>query len=432
MLGLYTLITGQSRFFLKALLKKRCKKGKEDPDRLDERMGIPSTERPEGRLLWFHAASVGEAQSCLILMDSILKIQPDSNILITTGTVTSAKLMEKRLPKNAVHQYYPLDHPLWVQNFVSHWQPDLVIWMESELWPNMLSCLQNNDIPCALINARMSERSFRRWKKAKKSAKKLLNSFKVIVTQTQDAADYFKALGAENVHVGGNLKYSASPLPYDQNELRRLQTDIGNRPIWLYSSTHDGEEDIACRIQGHLSKSIPDLLTIIVPRHPERRDQIRKTLEKYNLPFTFRGSTLHLPKKEDQVYVVDTLGELGLFYRLSEIACIGRSLSTDGGGGHNPIEAAQLDCAILFGPHIQNQKALYADFHDTGSALKVNNEAELQSRIERLLQDPDGATALQNKAASLVQKKAKIIDNILTLLNPYLLGNENPSPSTEP
>lgn len=413
MLKTYSAMMALGTPLLRQLLKKRSRRGKEDPQRLDERMGIPGTERPDGKLAWVHAASVGEIQSALILVDILLANRPDFHILVTTGTVTSAKLAEQRLPARAIHQYYPLDHPQWAAQFLDHWRPDLMLWMESELWPNMLMAAQKRAIPAALINARLSPRSFRRWQKyAPRSIEKLLHGFQICLAQSEDDAAQFRALGARNVSVIDNLKYAATPLPCESQELEKLQAALGNRPLWLYASTHDGEEDIACRLHMHLQKTMPDLLSIIVMRHPERLGAVTQICEKYGLRYKIRGGNHALPDAQDQIYLVNTMGELGLFYRLCPLACIGRSFSHDGGGGHNPIEAAQLGCAVLHGPHVQNLALIYEELDQAGAAIALKNEKDFQNRLERLLTDPEGLAALQNKAANFCQTKAAILNTI--------------------
>ncbi len=425
MLRIYSSIMGASSFFLRSLLKKRCKQGKEDPARLDERMGKAALARPDGHLVWFHAASVGESQSTLILIDALLERNKDLNILVTTGTVTSANLMEKRLPKAAFHQYYPLDHPQWVASFLDHWKPDLALWMESELWPNMLKAMQERNIPAAIVNARLSPQSFKRWKKASGDISRLLEVFSVCLAQTEEDRTFFEKLGAKNVIMSDNLKYSAAPLPYNEKDLAALREAIGERPTWVFASTHDGEEEMACRIHNHIRKKLPDLLTIIVPRHPERRNEIMKACEKFGTNILQRTENKKLPAKDNQVYLADTMGEMGLFYRLAQVACIGRSFSNDGGGGHNPIEAAQLECAVLHGPHIQNLAQIYKDFDEAGAALMLKDEQTFQSRLERLLTDSDGLDALQNKAHRFAQEKSKVLQVVMKSLEPLLQNLDN-------
>lgn len=420
MLKLYESVMGASTYFMRSLLNKRCQQGKEDPQRIEERMGIASAERPDAPLIWFHAASVGEAQSALILIRAVREHCPKAHILVSTGTVTSANLMADRLPSGAIHQYYPLDHPRWVGRFLDHWQPDAVFWMESEIWPNMLRAIKTRRIPAALVNARLSEQSFRRWKLASGEIRKLLDTFDLCLAQTQEDAGFFTALGAKNVHVSDNLKYSAAPLPCDRDKLEKLRDAIGERPVWLYASTHEGEEELASRLHRHIKKTLPGLLTIIVPRHPARRDNIVSACEKYNLNVLCRGHNQTLPGPAEDIYIGDTLGEMGMFYRLSPVACIGRSFSNDGGGGHNPIEAAQLECAILHGPKVQNLAKIYEDFDHAGAALCLKDEKDFQNRLGKLLTDTDGLNAMQNKASRFVGEKAKVLDFVLKRLDPLL------------
>ncbi|MEZ5919450.1 MAG: glycosyltransferase N-terminal domain-containing protein [Alphaproteobacteria bacterium] len=233
MLNLYQWATRHSETLLRAVLKKRVAGGKEDPARLNEREGVANWARPEGQLLWLHAASVGEAQSALILIEKLLALNPALHILVTTGTVTSAQLMEKKLPERAFHQFYPLDHPRWVTRFLDHWRPNMVLWMESELWPNMLSEIGKLSIPCALINARLSPRSYKRWRAFRHSAEALLRTFDVILTQTPQDKDYYDTLGAPQVIAAGNLKYSAHPCQQPRTILPRLKT---RRKTGLYGS----------------------------------------------------------------------------------------------------------------------------------------------------------------------------------------------------
>ena len=419
MLDLYASLMSAGSPVLRRLLLRRSNIGKEDAARLDERFGIYVKNRPSGPLAWFHAASVGEAQSTLILIKAMQDRTPFKNILVTTGTVSSARLMEARLPPGAFHQFYPVDQPQWVQRFLDHWQPDMVFWMESELWPNMLREIGRREIPAALINARLSAKSFQRWRLAGKSIKFLLGTFGAILAQTEEDAGYFKKLGATQVSVSGNLKYSAAPLPYDAAALESLKKSIGARPLWFYASTHAGEEDMACRLHQQLKNSIPGLLTIIAPRHPERRDSIKAACDKYSLKSRLR-STGGAPQNDDDIYIADTMGEMGLFYRLAPVACIGRSFSNDGGGGHNPIEAAQLGCAVLHGPHVQNLSSIYAEIGKAGAALKLNDEQDFQNHLAHLLTDQGGVDALQNKAAGFVREKGRVLDTVIDGLAPLI------------
>ena len=421
MLALYKTLSQYTKPALKLLLKRRLAKGKEDPARIKERKGKASRLRENGPLIWVHAASVGEAQSALILLDHIQSQYPDLHILMTTGTRTSATLMGRRLSGQAFHQYYPLDHKDWVERFLDHWRPDLALWMESELWPNMLSSIQARRIPTILLNARLSPRSYKRWQAVPKTISQLLQSFDLIIAQTNQDAEYYQSLSHQNVTVRPNIKYGAAPLTYNNNDLKTLQTAIKKRPVWVYASTHDGEEQLACRLHLRLQKDIPNLLTIIVPRHPERGRSVLELCENAGLDSLTRTELKRLPDADTQIYIADTLGELGLFYSLSPIACIGRSFSRDGGGGHNPIEAAQLGCAVLSGPHIQNLQDIYDDMKDHHAYIPLKDENNFYETLKSLLTDPEQCRKLQKTGQTYALEQSEITQDIIKDIEPYLV-----------
>lgn len=420
MLKLYTLLTTLAAGPLSMLLKRRLARGKEEASRIDERKGVTTKARPDGPILWIHAASVGESQSALILIDTLLKYNPQLNILVTTGTLTSAHLMNKNLPARAFHQFYPLDHPKWVKRFLDYWRPDGVFWMESELWPNMLIDIKRRNIPAALINARLSDTSFKNWSLIKRNARDLLSTFNIILAQTKENELNFKSLGAKSTVTTDNLKYSAAPLPVNDNDLKILSKHLKNRTLWLYASTHKGEEERAARIHKSLCAQFPDLLTIIVPRHPDRRADIVQSLSALDVKTMLRGEHKAMPDEDIDVYIADTLGELGLFYRLCPIACIGRSFSDDGGGGHNPIEAAQLGCAVLHGPNIQYQQEIYDEMNAAGAALCVNCEDELTNTLQALLCTPEKLEKQQEIGLKFANNKNQVIDRVMIALGSTL------------
>lgn len=420
LLQAYQALAGVSAPLLQGLLRRRAGRGKEDPARLAERQGIAGRGRPDGALLWVHAASVGEAQSALILIAHLLQASPQAHILVTSGTVTSAALMQGRLPPRAFHQFYPLDHPAWVARFLDHWRPDLILWMESEIWPNMLSAIRDRRIPAALVNARLSSASFGKWMMVRPLARAVLSCFSLILCQTQKDAERFTLLGAAPVLVTGNLKYSARPLPADKTELQRLQMQLGTRPVWVYASSHAGEEALACRVHQQLKAALPDLLTILVPRHPHRRGDIMTICQSFQLSCLLRSTEKAPPEDDTDIYIVDTMGELGLFYRLSAAACIGRSFSDDGGGGHNPIEAAQLHCAVLYGPHVQFQQEIYDEMREAGAAQNLRNEAELGSTLYLLFTNPQELKDLQDRAHDFAKSRESVIHDVMAALDPLL------------
>lgn len=416
MLGMYKKLMAQATPVISRILDRRLAAGKEDPHRMAERQGTPSRPRPLTDVVWIHAASVGEAQSALILIDH-LKSMTSATFLMTTGTRTSADLMSRRLPPQAIHQYLPVDHPAWVSRFLDHWRPTLVLWMESELWPNMLIEIQSRQIPALLVNARLSNKSYRYWRCLGSSAQKILNTFQIILAQTDIDAKRFKKLGSRHVVVTDNLKYSAAPLPVNDQDI--LITSL-KRPLWVYASTHKGEESLACRIHARIKHHIPDLLTIIIPRHPDRRDQVSAEILSHNLTFTRRGDHCALPNPKDDIYLVDTLGELGLFYRISPIAMIGRSFSEDGGGGHNPIEAAQLNCAVITGPHVKFQRDIFNDMLIAHACEQVTSENDLFNTLLSLLTDAHERQKLQDAARRFAENKSSVIHRVIAEIKPFI------------
>ena len=412
---------------LEGLLSSRSAKGKEDPNRLNERMGVASLPRPDEPLIWLNAASVGEVLSALALIERLLDERPNLRILVTTGTVTSAEVLVKRLEQGNLaikkartrvfHQFVPLDRQDWIDRFLDHWHPNLVLWMESELWPNMLNSLETRNIPAILVNARMSPRSFQRWKVAKGMAGFMLRKFRRIFTQSEAGAGRLKELGAKDPVFLGNLKFTTEPLPFDPVQLEILRQEIADRPCWVLASSHPGEEEVAFYIHRKLIKDHQDILTIIVPRHPHRADQIVRTANDSHLEVARRSKGECIQLWHD-VYLVDTLGELGLFYRLAKTACIGGSLVDF--GGHNPIEAAQLGCSILFGPYMENFNGLSQELKEAGAATQVETAEALAQHISNRLKKPELIEDDGKRALAYVAVHVEVLDRIMQELGPIL------------
>ena len=421
----YRFLMDHAEPVLNWLLEKRESAGKEHKTRMEERKGLTTVQRPEGLLYWVHAASVGEAQSALILINTLLSENLNLHIVVTTGTLTSADTMEKALPDRSFHQFYPLDRPEWAERFLTHWRPDHIFWMESELWPSMLLAIKDRNIPCVLLNARMSDRSFSRWRLIKSTANMLLSAFNLICCQTHLDQKRYQTLGAKNTLVTDNLKYSAAPLPFDKDDFDALRALTNKRPLWVYASTHAGEESLAVETHKMLKKKLPALLTVIVPRHPERREEINALFEHNDLNYVFRSEDKRLPDQNTDIYIADTLGELGLFYSIAPIACIGRSFSADGGGGHNPIEAAQLNCAVLHGPNVQNLQDIFDQMNAKNAALCIKTKSLLAHTLEELFSDADHLRDLQEKAIAFAKEKTGVLERIMTVLRPALKNNKD-------
>ncbi|MDE3016105.1 MAG: 3-deoxy-D-manno-octulosonic acid transferase [Pseudomonadota bacterium] len=388
-------------------------RGKEDAKRLPERLGICKTPRPAGKLLWLHAASVGEATSILPLLQKVHRRYPELRLLLTTGTVTSARLMQKRLPAGAIHQFAPIDTPQATAQFIRHWRPDVSLWVESEFWPNLIDAVRRAHCYMGVINGRMSERSFQAWQKRPAMIRDMLACFDIVIAQSREDAARLQALGASDVRCVGNLKYDAVALPCDEAELLRLKTAIGARPVWLAASTHPGEEKIAAQTHRRLAAAYPDLLTIIAPRHPERGAASAHEIKDLTVALRSQRQAI---TPETQIYIADTMGELGLFYRLSEIAFMGGSLVNH--GGQNPLEPARLSCGIIFGPHTHNFSDIYRELEENGGGIRIAGGESLAAEVGVLLGDYARLHAMQGRARQWVESQAGATDRLMDMLSP--------------
>lgn len=374
-------------------LKARARRGKEDRSRLRERMGYAGRPRPDGQLIWIHGASVGECLAALPLIEALGK-SGDRHILLTSGTVTSATLMKERLPEGAFHQYAPVDTQAAIARFLNHWRPDIGLFVDSEIWPNIVSGARARAIPIAIVNGRMSARSFAGWRRLRRMAGDVLGKYDLCLAQDAETAERFSLLGAANVQVTGNLKADAPPLPADEAKLRELRAGIGARPILLAVSTHPGEDETILPASDELRKDFPDLLTVIAPRHPERGADIAMLCGPRECARRSKGQP---PAGHTEVYVADTLGELGLLFRLAQFAFIGGSVVPH--GGQNPLEAARLHCAVLAGPHTGNFTPAYDAIFAAQGIGRVRSAAEIAGLAGRLLKNPAEACALGEAAA---------------------------------
>jgi 3-deoxy-D-manno-octulosonic-acid transferase len=364
-----------------------------------------------------HAASIGEATAMLGLVERLLMSRPGLEVLVTTGTVTSARLLADRLPARTRHQFVPADLPHWIGRFLDHWRPDLAVWVESELWPNLVLTTCARGIPMVLVNGRLSARSFENWQRWPGLIRPVLSSFGLCLAQDERQADRFRALGAHDVATVGDLKAAAAALPYDESGLSRLRHCVGERPMWLAASTHQGEEEVAAEVHRKLATRAPGLLTIIAPRHPARADDIAAMLAAKGLSIARRGRDEPIVPGTD-IYLVDTIGELGLFYRLASIAFIGGSLAAK--GGHNPLEAARLDCAILHGPDMSNCAGMAAALAAAGGSETVTGSESLARAVAALLSDRQLRLKRAAAAARTAAAGRGVLDAVLRRLSPWL------------
>jgi len=378
------------------VLRRRAGRGKEDHARVNERLGLHLAPRPGGSLIWVHGASVGECIAALPLIESLLQ-REDRNVLVTSGTVSSAKIMRERLPARALHQFVPIDTPSATARFLDHWRPDAGLFVDSDIWPNLVLGAQARGVKLALVNARMSERSFAGWQWAPKTAATLLSAFDLCLAQDEEIATRFRQLGARNVSAVGSLKADAPPLAADVDQLAALRGAINGRAVLLAAQTHPGEDETVLPVHDRLRQTIPDLLTIIVPRHVERGPEIAMLCGARPVRRRALGEML---SRDTAVYVADTMGELGLFYRLAPFAFVGGSLVRH--GGQNPLEPARLGCAVLAGPHTFNFASAYdAIFREQGLGI-VRSSGEIGEIARRLLSDPAAAKSAGHAAATAV------------------------------
>jgi len=411
-------------------LRRRARHGKEFPARLAERRGIAALPRPAGTLLWLHAASVGESLSALPLLEALKEKRPRLSVLVTTGTVTSARLLARRLggegarPEDSgelpvspwlIHQFVPLDVRAWCDRFLDHWRPDAAVFVESEIWPVMLAALRARRVPAALVNARLSSRSTARWAWVRGLAAEALSSFAVILAQSRADAARLSALSGRTVSSPGNLKLASPPLPADPAELERLSAIIGDRPVWVAASTHAGEEEQVLAAHAAALAAAPNLLLILVPRHPERGEAVAALAAAFGFAAGRRS------RREDPagpVWIADSLGELGLWYRLARGAFVGGSLVPH--GGQNPLEPARLGLPVAFGPHTANFAEVAKDLIDAGAATRVADVSGLAAWLQRLVAEPSWAAQAGAAARAAAARGTEALDLTLAALLPLL------------
>ncbi len=398
------------------LLHWRRHKGLEERARLRERRGFPSRQRPHGHLVWVHGASIGETLSLLPIVERLT--QRGLAALVTSGTRTSAALLERRLPPGAMHQFVPLDVPRYLRRFLDHWQPDLACVAESEIWPNTILELEKRDVPLILVNGRMSDRSFARWQKLPSMIGALLSRFALCLAQSDADGERLVRLGAPRVAVAGNLKFDGAPPPADPRAVAQLSGLIAGRPVWLAASTHPGEDEIVIGAHTALAARHPHLLTILVPRHPKRGADIAALAARAGQRASLRSQG-RMPDAGTDIYIADTIGEMGLFYRLTPLVFVGATMVPV--GGHNPVEAAKLGGAILHGPHVKNAREIYEALDAARGALLCRDERALARALTELLSDPALTRDMARNATEAVHALGGAVERTMQSLEPFIL-----------
>ncbi|WP_315721790.1 MULTISPECIES: 3-deoxy-D-manno-octulosonic acid transferase [unclassified Bradyrhizobium] len=399
-----------------ALIRQRLKHGKEDPERTDERRGLSHDTRPHGPLVWIHGASVGEVLAAAALIERLRAL--NIRILLTSGTVTSAAIVAKRFPPDVIHQYVPYDTPRFVERFLDHWRPSIGLFIESDLWPNLILAGASRRVPMVVINGRMSPSSFARWRRMAGTISALLGRFDICLAQSQADAERFSALGARNVVATGNLKLDVPAPPADPAKLDRLTAMTRGRPVVVAASTHPGEDEILIAAHKALRRSHPSLLSVIVPRHPHRGPGIAELVAGAGLQGALR-SREEQPLAGTDIYVADTMGELGLFYRLAPVVFMGGSLVEH--GGQNPIEAVKLGAAIVHGPHVFNFTDVYEALDKAAGARLAHDPDALVRQLRQLLAEPEACNALVAAGAGVVDQLGGALERTMSALEPYLL-----------
>ena len=398
------------------LLKRRLKRGREHPIRIQERRGETTISRPEGPLVWLHGASVGELLAIFPLIE-LLRAQ-ELRVLVTSGTVTSATLAKERLPGDVIHQFLPLDAPRFVYRFLDHWRPNLALFVESDLWPNLIVATAKGRIPLILVNGRMSEESFLGWRAFRKTAASLLGKFDLCLAQSALDAERFRQLGMNGIHVTGNLKLDVPAPPVDEDKLKEMQAAIVGRPVLAAASTHAGEEIAVLEVHRRLRENFPRLLTVIVPRHPNRGRGILDLATVAGMRPMLRSAGV-LPERSTDIYVADTIGELGLVYRIAPVVFMGGSLIEH--GGQNPIEAVKLGAAILHGPHVWNFSEIYAALDAAHGAEEVDGPAQFATIANQWLADSVARKTVSGAGHKTVERLGGALKRTLSEIEPYLM-----------
>ena len=423
-LRLYQLLVFLAAPFLHRRLARRAAQGREDPARLREKFGHAALKRPPGHLVWLHAASVGETNSILPLVEDILTAHPAQQILLTTGTLTSAHIVARwqsahgDLRARLKHQFAPLDRPAYIRRFLEHWQPQAALWVESEIWPNLVLACTKRDIPLIMLNGRLSAKSFAGWRRVGTTARHIFARFNLLMAQDETTAERLSALGATHIKVPGNLKLDAPPLAHDTAALAKLQEALAGRACFLAASTHPGEEVQIADALRLVRKTVSEALAIIVPRHPDRGDALADELraQGYTVAQRSKGDAI---SPTCEIYLADTLGEMGLFYRLADIVLMGGTLVPH--GGQNPVEAAQLNCALLAGPHTDNFTEIFAALTGKQAVASVSDAATLATQVTALLQNPNGVRMMATAAADYAEGMRGTRARVLQLIAPYLV-----------
>ena len=414
-LFLYIAATSVFGILINIYLLCRIFKNKENKESAQQKSFNNVKQRPPGTLIWIHASSVGESLSSIPLIELIIKNKTFDHILLTTSTITSKAIIEKRISSKVLHQYLPLDTIFLAKRFLNHWKPNSIAFIESEIWPNFFQQIKKIDVPFYIINARMSEKSYSKWRKYNTVAQELLSTADIIFAQDSTAELKFKSLGVSNICNIGNIKFDSNPLPVDIIKYNSLKAEVDKKIIFVAGSTHKIENFEIVKIHKVLSKEINNLMTIIVPRQLHEIHTLEKFMLENNIPYSKKSDRKDKTNIKN-LLIVDTMGDLGLYYKIANVAFIGGSLVNK--GGQNPIEALQFNCPILHGKYTSNFHEIYRNLDRLGGSIKVNNQKELEENLIKLIKDTKIIKNMKRASANLIklnQGASVVIEKIFSL-----------------
>ena len=404
MIHLYRILINLILIFSPIIILIRLIKKKESFLRFKEKFTFFSKKRKDGKLIWFHGASVGEILSIVKLVRELEKKSNIKQILITSTTLSSANIFKKLKFQKTIHQFFPIDTNFFSERFLSYWKPNLVIFIDSEIWPNMLLNLKKKSIKHILLNARITKKSFKKWKKLGSFSNILFQNFDAAYPQNLETHSYLKKFKVKKIKNLGNLKFLSNTFNSDNSINKNLQKFLKKKIFWCAASTHKGEEIIAANIQLELQKKNKNFFTIIIPRHVQRSIEIANDLQKMGLKTHLHTSQKKIDKKT-QVYIVDTYGETLAFYKRCKIIFLGKSLTAE--GGQNPLEPLRYNCKVLHGPKVSNFKDIYKELNKNSIAIKVNSKNQLSEKIDFLITKKIGSENIQNKINLIGRKILK-------------------------
>ena len=373
---------------------------------LNEKFGFYKRPRPNGKIIWINAVSIGEALSVFSVIKKILFKYPNHKILLTTSTLASAKIIKERFPKNIIHKFSPIDIHFVVRKFFNYWKPDIGFFLESEFWPNLLNYSKKENIKLISLNSRISEKTFHNWLRIPNTAKKLLNSFSLFFAQDKLSENRLKKIGVKSILNHGNIKFLSEQLPFNEQDYKNLKKNLKNKKVILLASSHPGEEEFVYKELELLRKKQKNLFLILVPRHIHRSDSLKKFLRSQYSNFSIRSKEDYNNNKTNDL-IVDTFGELGLFYKLSDIVIIGGSFVPH--GGQNPIEASYFNCCVIIGPYYENFFEIIEKFKKHNAIIQVNNFNQLSVVLKKLLLDRNLRNKLKkNIYTTCISEKKKV------------------------